>query len=119
MASDVPGCLEKVDKAVQTSMIGKEDIDEVHEMLAGLEEARMVDGKLCIDLCMAEPEIERAHMPTPAKPEYDRNGFRWLVNSLTSDSGARDTLGPADAYPEYPSEEPPGPKRGLHYTREE
>ena len=86
-------------------------VDKDNE-LAG---AYIVDGQLCIDLCMAEPEVDKPRVSKPIKPVYDKNGFRWLVNGLTSDSGAGDTVGPADAYPEYSLEESPGSQRGLHY----
>ena len=75
----------------------------------------MVDGKLCIDLYMADPEIAWSKATKGVTPEHDKNGFRRLPNVLTSDSGAGDTVGPAEAYPEYPMEESPRSKRGLHY----
>ena len=107
------------DKAVQTALTGQ-DIDNMKELLEarldGIEGARMVDGQVCLDLCMAEPEIAGSKATKGVKPEYGKNGFRWLPNGLTSDSGAVDTVGPAAAYPEHPMEESPGSKRGLHYV---
>ena len=48
----------KADKVVQTDLTGQ-DIDNMKELpearVDGIEGASMVDGKLCLDLCKAEP----------------------------------------------------------------
>ena len=66
-------------------------------------------------LCMAEPAKKKEQL-VPPKQQYDTNGFRVLVNGMTSDSGAGDTVGPEDAFPEYPLVPSPGSIRGLHYV---
>ena len=74
-------------------------------------EVEYVDGVLCKHLCMAEAN----HDERIEGHEKDENGFYKLRKGITSDSGAGDTVGPDEEFPDYPIEESPGSKRGLHY----
>ena len=80
-----------------------------------LDGATLIDEVLCMPMCMAESMTDKAK-PEPAsvKHTYSTNGSRMLVNGMTSDSGAGDTVGLEDAFPEYPLVPSPGSVRGLH-----
>ena len=79
-----------------------------------LSDTEVIDGVICKYLCMAEPATGRTSII--ADNEKDENGFYKLKQGMTSDSGAGDTVGPEDEFPDYPTEESPGSKRGLHYV---
>ena len=89
-----------------------EDIQE-------LEGAEMIDGVLCKSLFMAIPQgsNKKANIGIGSiEHDKDENGFYKLKHGMTSDSGAADTVGPEEEFPDYPLMPSPGSKKGLHYV---
>ena len=76
-------------------------------------DVELIDGVPCKQLCMADKD-DGSEQLGPTK--VDENGFYKLRKGMTSDSGAGDTVGPEDDYPDYPLEPSPGSHRGLHYV---
>ena len=99
------------DKEVQRS--GEDGEPDVNDEGFDMTDVECIDGVLCKYLCMAEANNQRETVIE--RHEKDENGFYKLKKGITSDSGAGDTVGPDDEFPDYPLEESPGPKRGLHY----
>ena len=81
-----------------------------------LADVEYIDGVMCRYLCMAEPRAKKGTVAVDARK--DENGFYKLKQGMTSDSGAGGTVGPEEEeeFPDYPAEESPGSKRGLHYV---
>ena len=100
---------DKKDEEVQTGDGERDGAEEEFDMT----EVEYVDGVMCKHLCMAAPSGEKAK--AIENHEKDENGFYKLKKGITSDSGAGDTVGPDEEFPDYPLEESPGSRRGLHY----
>ena len=89
------------------------EMQTIDEEELDMSDIEYVDGVMCKHLCMAAPGEERA--AKIGNHEKDENGFYKLKKGITSDSGAGDTVGPDEEFPDYPLEESPGSRRGLHY----
>ena len=76
-----------------------------------MDDIEYIEGVMCRYLCMAEWATGTT---ASTGQEKDENGPYKLKKGITSDSGAEDTVGPDYEFPDYPTEESPGSKRGLH-----
>ena len=93
---------DSTEKEAQTSDGEQDDGGENVDMA----DVEYIDGVMCKHLCMAELSSEKTR--ATERQEKDENGFYKLKKGITSDSGAGDTVGPDDEYPDYPLEESPG-----------
>ena len=98
---------------MQATVDNKDASTQYSEAEESDEDIEIIDGVPCKHLCMAEADHGNG---VRAPSERDENGFYKLKLGMTSDSGAGDTVGPEDKYPDYPLEESPGSRRGLHYV---
>ena len=96
---------------MQTS--GEEGEPDMNDEGFDMTDVECIDGVLCKYLCMAESDNQRETVIE--RHEKDENGFYKLKKGIVPESGAGDTVGPDDEFPDYPLEESHGSKRGLHY----
>ena len=101
-------------REVGTQTGGKRADKELDDGEQELSDTEIIDGILCKDLCMAVPQNNKVQSQEPNS--FDENGFYKLKNGMTSDSGAGDTVGPEEEFPDYPTVPSPGSKKGLHYV---